>query len=180
MKRWRTRWPYPRGWTALDLRGAQFQNMANTMGMGGQLGPLNDFLASPAGDALGVVYITDLTAALFGGLPTLLNVSVVDAPGVTPASAVGMIEGVIDANAAMLGDANIESLTECTVNNMPAVCATATANLAQFGIANELFAKVTGIVAHDKIFVLTMATTADKRGEKEPVFDQIIGTFRPE
>ncbi|MGL4650823.1 MAG: hypothetical protein ACRC1H_15555, partial [Caldilineaceae bacterium] len=39
----------PRGWTALDLRGAQFQQMANMIGMGGQLGPLNDFLASDMG-----------------------------------------------------------------------------------------------------------------------------------
>ncbi len=170
----------PRGWTPLDLRGAQFQNMANTFGLGSSLGPLNDFLASPEGEALGAVYLTDLTAALFGGLPTALNVFVLDAPGYTPATAVSLIQGAIEANASMLGDANIESLVECTVNNMPAVCATATANLANFGIANELFAKVTGIVANDKVYILTLATTTDKRGEKEPVFDQIIGTFRPE
>ena len=132
------------------------------------------------GEALGAVYLTDLTAALFGGLPTALNVFVLDAPGYTPATAVSLIQGAIEANASMLGDANIENLAECTVNNMPAVCATATANLANFGIANELFAKVTGIVANDKVYILTLATTTDKRGEKEPVFDQIIGTFRPE
>lgn len=170
----------PRGWTVLDLRGAQFQNMANTFGMGSQLGPLNDFLASEQGKALGVVYLTDLTAALFGGLPTALNVSVLDAPGYTPKTAVDLLQGMIDANAAMLGDAKIENLAECTVNGMPGVCATATANLANFGFASELFAKVTGIIANDKIYILTLATTADKRGEKEPVFDQIIGTFRPE
>lgn len=170
----------PRGWTVLDLRGAQFQNMANTFGLGSQIGPLNDFLASEAGKALGVVYLTDLTAALFGGLPTALNVSVLDAPGYTPKTAVDLLQGFIDANAAMLGDANIESLAECPVNGMPGVCATATANLANYGFAAELFAKVTGIVANDKIYILTLATTVDNRGDKEPVFDQIIGTFRPE
>lgn len=170
----------PRGWTALDLRGAQFQNMANTFGMGAQMGPLNDFLASDAGKALGVVYITDLMAALSGGLPTLLNVSVIDAPGLTPASAVTWLQGIIDANSASLGGAKIENLSECTVNGMPAVCATATANLASFGINSELFAKVTGILANDKVYVLTLATTTNNRATKEPVFDQIIGTFRPE
>jgi hypothetical protein len=170
----------PRGWTPLDLRGAQFQNMAGTLGLGGQLGPLNDFLASPEGEALGVLYITDLSAALFGGLPTLLNVFVLDAPGYTPATAVGLIEGLIEANQAMLGDANIENLSECTVNNMPAVCATATANLASVGFNAELFAKVTGIVANDKVYVLTQATPLTNRASREPEFDQIIGSFRPE
>ncbi len=170
----------PRGWSALDLRGAQFQNMASTFGMGAQMGPLNDFLASDAGKSLGVVYITDIMAALSGGLPTLLNVSVIDSPGLTPSTAVTWLQGVIDANASALGGATIENLSECTVNGMPAVCGTATANLASFGINSELFAKVTGIIANDKIYVLTLATTTNNRAAKEPVFDQIIGTFRPE
>lgn len=170
----------PRGWSPLDLRSAQFQQMANTFGAGGQLGPLNDFLASEQGEALGVLYITDISAALFGGLPTVLNVFVLDAPGYTPATAVELIEGMLEANASMLGDVTLENVSECTVNNMPAVCATATANLANFGFDMELFVKVVGILANDKFYILTLASPADKRGEKEPVFDQIIGSFRPE
>lgn len=170
----------PKGWSALDLRSAQFQNLANTFGMGGQLGPLNDFLASPDGDALGVIYITDITAALFGGLPTALNVSVLDAPGYTAETAKGLVEGLLEANAAMLGDVNIESLEATTINNLPAVSAIATANLANVGMNQEVFAKATGLVANDKIYVLTMLTALDQRGAKEPAFDQIIGTFRPE
>jgi hypothetical protein len=169
-----------RGYTPLDLRSAQFQNMANTFGAGGQLGPLNDFLDSEQGDALGVLQIADISAALFGGLPTVLNVFVLDAPGYTPKTAVDLITGLIEANSAMLGDANVENVSECTVNNMPAVCATATANLANFGFDMELFVKVVGILANDKFYILTQAAPADKRAEKEPVFDQIIGTFRPE
>jgi hypothetical protein len=170
----------PKGWSALDLRSAQFQNLANTFGMGGQLGPLNDFLASPDGEALGVIYITDITAALFGGLPTALNVSVLDAPGYTAETAKGLVEGLLEANAAMLGDVNIESLEATTINNLPAVSAIATANLANVGMNQEVFAKATGLVANDKIYVLTMLTALDQRGAKEPAFDQIIGTFRPE
>ena len=170
----------PRGWTALDLRGTQFQNMANTFGMGSQLGPINDFLASPAGESLGVIYITDITAALFGGLPTALNVFVLDAPGMTSAAAVDYVQGLIEANEAMLGDANIENVSECTVNNLPAVCATATANLANFGFDAELFAKVTALIANDKMYILTLATPSTNRAKREPEFDQIINTFRPE
>lgn len=170
----------PGGWSALDLRSAQFQNMANTFGMGGQLGPLNDFLASPEGEALGVIYVTDLMSAMFGGLPTALNVSVIDAPGVTQESLLEWLDGMITANASALGDVTIESLEAATINNLPGVRATATGNLASVGMNVSVFAKVVAVIANDKIFILTTVAQDTQRAAKEPVFDQIIGTFRPE
>lgn len=170
----------PRGWTPLDLRSKQFQNMANTFGMAGQLGPLNDFLASPDGKSLGVLYITDLMKALSGGLPTALNVFVLDAPGQTPESAKALVEGAIQANSAMLGGVKIDNLDSGTVNNLSAVRATASANLASVGMNAEVFVKVVGLIANDKIYILTLLTQNADRGVKEPIFDQIIGTFRPE
>ncbi len=170
----------PRGWTELDLRGPQFQQMANTFGLGSSLGPLNEFLESEQGDQLGKIYITDISAALFGGLPTALVVYVLPAPGYTPATAVELIQGMLEANTGMLGDVNIEDISECTVNNLPAVCGTAGANLANFGLNAQAFAKVRGLVANDNIYIMALVTAADGRAAKEPVFDQIIGTFRPE
>jgi hypothetical protein len=170
----------PGGWSELDLRGAQFQNLANTFGMGAQLGPLNDFLASPEGEALGVIYVTDLMSAMFGGLPTLLNVTVIDAPGQTPESLLTWLEGMIDANASMLGDATIESMETATVNGLPAVRGNATANLASVGMNASVYAKVVALIANDKVYILTLGTQLDQRAAKEPAFDQIVGTFRPE
>lgn len=170
----------PGGWSALDLRSAQFQNLANTFGMGAQLAPLNDFLASPEGEALGVIYVTDLMSAMFGGLPTALNVSVIDAAGVTPDSLVTWLQSMIEANASMLGDAKIESLEASTINNMPGVRGAATANLASVGMNASVFAKVVAQIANDKIYILTLVAQDTQRPAKEPVFDQIIGTFRPE
>ncbi len=170
----------PAGWSALDLRSAQFQNLANTFGMGAQLAPLNDFLASPEGEALGVIYVTDLMSAMFGGLPTALNVSVIAAPGVTPDSLLTWLQGMIEANASMLGDAKIESLEASTINNMPGVRGAATANLASVGMNASVFAKVVAMIANDKIYILTLVAQDTQRAAKEPVFDQIIGTFRPE
>jgi hypothetical protein len=170
----------PGGWSALDLRSAQFQQLANTFGMGAQLGPLNDFLASPEGDTLGVIYITDLMSAMFGGLPTALNVSVIEAPGQTPDSLLTWLEGMIDANASMLGGAQIESLETATINNMPGVRGSATADLSSVGMNAKVFAKVVALIANDKIYILTLVAQDTQRAAKEPVFDQIIGTFRPE
>ena len=150
----------PGGWSELDLRSAQFQNLANTFGMGAQLGPLNDFLASPEGDALGVIYVTDLMSAMFGGLPTLLNVTVIDAPGQTPESLLTWLEGMIDANASMLGDATIESMETATINGLPAVVVSATANLASVGMNASVYAKVVALIANDKVYILTLASAA--------------------
>ena len=170
----------PGGWSELDLRSAQFQNLANTFGMGAQLGPLNDFLASPEGEALGYIYVTDLMSAMFGGLPTVLNVTVIDAPGQTPDSLLTWLESMIETNASMLGDAQIEALETATVNGMPAVRGTATANLASVGMNVSVFAKVVALIANDKVYILTLAAQDTQRAAKEPSFDQIIGTFRPE
>lgn len=170
----------PGGWSELDLRSAQFQNLANTFGMGAQLQPLNDFLASDAGDVLGYIYVTDLMSAMFGGLPTLLNVTVIDAPGYTPETLMGLLEANIEAQSAMLGDVTIESLEPATINGLPAVRGAATANLASVGMNASVFAKVVALIANDKVYILTLASQLDQRAAKEPTFDQIIGTFRPE
>ncbi len=170
----------PGGWSALDLRSAQFQNLANTFGMGSQLGPLNDFLASPEGEALGVIYVTDLMGAMFGGLPTVLNVSVIDAPGVTPDSLLTWLQGLLEANASMLGDVQINDMNTAVINNMPGVRGSAVGDLSSYGMASKVYAKVAAIIANDKIYVLTLATQDTNQASKEPVFDQIIGTFRPE
>ncbi|HXF62344.1 MAG TPA: hypothetical protein VNK95_12050 [Caldilineaceae bacterium] len=170
----------PAGWSALDLRSPQFQNLANTFGMGAQLGPLNDFLASPEGEALGVIYVTDLMNAMFGGLPTALNVFVIDAPGVTPDSLLEWLQGLLEANAAMLGDVEIRDMNTAVINNIPGVRGSAVADLSSYGVNAQVFAKVVGLIANDKVYVLTLATQANNQAAKEPVFDQIIGTFRPE
>ena len=169
----------PGGWSALDLRGAQFQNLANTFGMGAQLGPLNDFLDSPEGQGLGVIYVTDLMGAMFGGLPTALNVFVVDAPGATPEWLLELIQANLDATAAMLGDVQSLDMNTATVNNLPGVRGTAIADLSSQGINAKAFAKVVGLIANDKIYVLTLVAQESNRAAKEPVFDQIIGSFGP-
>ncbi len=170
----------PGGWTPLDLRSAQFQQMAGTFGMSGQLGPLNDFLASPQGKVLGVIYITDIANALFGGLPTLLNVTVIDAPGYTPDTAKDLINANLKANASMLGDVKINDLSTATVNGLPAVRGTGSADLTKFGVKAQVYAKVVGLIANNKIYILTLGTQANQQGAKDPIFDQIIGSFRPE
>lgn len=170
----------PSGWTALDLQGTQVRTVAGLLGMGEQIEQLNQFLASPAGRGIGLIYVTDLMSAMFGGLPTLLNVSVVDAPGFTAEEALTLVQQTIESNLAALGEVKIDTLEVATVNNLPAVRGRATADLAAVGINNSVFGKVVGLLANDKIYILTLVTPGDQQAAKEPIFDQIIGSFRPE
>jgi hypothetical protein len=170
----------PTGWTALDLQGAQFRTMAGMVGMGEQVDQVNEFLASPEGQIIGLIYITDLMSAMFGGFPTILNVSVVDAPGYTAEGARDLVQEVIETNMGVLGEVEIGAIEAATINNLPAVRTTATANLAAVGMDTTVFAKVVGLVANQKIYVMTLAAQGNQQAAKEPIFDQIIGSFRPE
>lgn len=170
----------PSGWTALDLQGTQVRTVAGLIGMGEQIDQLNQFLASPEGQGIGLIYVTDLMSAMFGGLPTLLNVAVVDAPGLSAEDALALVQQTIESNLAALGEVNIDMIETATVNNLPAVRGRATANLAAIGIDNTIFGKVVGLVANDKIYIMTLVTPGDQQAAKEPIFDQILGSFRPE
>lgn len=170
----------PSGWSALDLQGIQFRTIANMVGMGEQLEQLNTFLASPEGQMIGVIYVTDLMSAMFGGFPTILNVSVVDAPGYTAETVSTMVQEVIETNLSVLGEVQISPIESTTINNLPAVRSTATASLASLGMDATIFGKVAGLLANDKVYILTLVAQGDQRAAKEPIFDQIIGSFRPE
>ena len=123
-------WPYRVAGVRWTFASAQFQNLlGGTFGMGEQLAPLNEFLASPEGDSLGVIYVTDLMSAMFGGLPTALNVFVVDAPGATPDRLLNVIKGSMEQNGQMLGDVEILALDTATVNGIPGVRGAAVADL---------------------------------------------------
>ncbi len=170
----------PNGWTALDLQGTQFRSIAGMFGMGEQMEQLDQFLESPEGQMIGMIYVTDLMSAMFGGFPTILNVTVADAPGYTAESARALVQAVIESNLSALGEVELGVVEATTINNLPAVRSTATANLASVGLDATLFAKVVGLIANDKIYVMTLVAPADQQAAKEPVFDQIIGSFRPE
>ena len=171
----------PDSWSELDLRSGQVQTMAGFLGLGEQLTALNEFLATPEGQALGKLYITDLTSVMFGGLPTLLNVSVVPAPGYNAQAAAAQVQQLIEQNVGALGtDVTIGAVEAVTINNLPAVRSSATASLTSVGIDKSIFAKVVALVANDQIYVMTLIAPLDQRTAKEPTFDQIIGTFRPE
>lgn len=167
----------PRGWSELDLRGAQFRQLLNTVGQGAVIPQIDDFLKTPEGDMLGKIYMADLLNAMSGGLPSAIVVSVVPAPeGITPETGKALIE----ANLGALPGAKAEGLEAATINGIPGIRGNLTANLAQVGFNATAFGKVVALLANDKLYVMALITQESNRGAKEPVFDQVIGSFRPE
>lgn len=168
----------PRGYTPLDLRSAQFRNLAGAVGMGDQLATLTEYLDSPAGQSVGLLAAADLPGMIFGGLPTIVQALVVDAPGASPETAQVSIESLLTGPGGFLSSPVITQMESATINNLPGVRATVTGNLA--GANRPMTGKVVGLLANQKFYVLLQLTETGKWSAKEPIFDQIIGTFRPE
>ncbi|MBV7332563.1 SH3 domain-containing protein [Chloroflexi bacterium TSY] len=161
----------PPGWVPFDLRSPQFQNMVNTFGLGDQLAPLNEFLDSPAGENLGMIYATDLVGVMFGGLPTALSVFVIpNAQGVTPDSLLDFVETNIEAYSTVLGDVAIQELQVTTINNIPGVRGSAMVRLNQVGLETRSFIEVAGLITNDKVYILTLATQESNVDAKEAQF----------
>ena len=170
----------PSGWTELDLRGAQIATLANTFGQGAAVADLQTFLDTTEGQSVGVVAVTDLTNAFSGGLPTLLNVSVIGAPGATADGLLSYVEQVIELNSAMLGDIDIETLEATTTNNLPSVVGDATADLSNVGMNAQAAVKIAALIYEEQIYLITLGTQLGNRAAADPVFEQIIGTLKPE
>lgn len=171
----------PRGWSELDLRGAQVRQLLTTVGQAALVPQIDAFLATKEGEMLGKIYIADLTNAMFGGIPSAIVVSVVPAPeGITPESGKQMIQDLITANSSMLPGAKVEGLEATTINGMPGVRGNVTANLSSVGMNATAFGKIVALLANNNLYVMALLTQDTNRGAKEPQFDQVIGTFRPE
>jgi hypothetical protein len=171
----------PGGWSELDLRGGQIANMANMVGQGETLRQLQNFLATEEGQNIGIVALElDMMGLMRGRIPPLLNVSVIPLP---PGADSAYLMSLVDANMGMLdqfGDVQVESVNTDVVNNLQAIRATARADLSQAGLPTTLFVKAVGLVANDQLYLMTLAVRDEIATEKDPQFDQIIGTFRPE
>ena len=169
----------PGGWTDVDLRSPRFRSMLESVGVGGQVAPLLAYLDTPAGQSVGLVAMTDLAGMVFGGLPTVINVSVLDAPGASAEDVAAQLERLL-AGGVLPAEVTVTAPVVTTVNNLPAVQATATGSLASVGMDGRIYAQVTGLLAHDKVYLLSLVADEGKRAAKEDEFAQILGTFRPE
>lgn len=113
-------------------------------------------------------------------MPTVLNVSVGQSGGLTPEQIQTELVAKLSANLEMIGESSVQEADACTVNTLPAVCATVALDFDFGGMRSDVIAQITALFYGDHIYVLTLATGADSLAEHVDDFDQIIATFRPE
>ncbi len=171
----------PPGWTELDLRGAQVAQLAAVAGQAEGLAELQAFLETAEGQAVGTVAIQpDLFGMMQGLIPPALNVSVIPVPAAfSEADVVALVNanmGIAD----QFEDAEIEPATLETVNNLTAVVSSASAGLSDVGLNQTVIVRAIGLLANDSVYLLTLVVRDASFDTTATIFDQIIGTFRPE
>ena len=148
-------------------------------GAAGLLDQIDEFLATPAGESIGLMAVEADITQLFSPVPfpAFAIVSVIDIP---PDVTAEELSEVLAANAGIFGAVTVESSEAETLNNLPGVRVIAQADMAQFGLAVQAYVEQVGLLANDKLYVLTLATKVDGAERKRAIFDKIIGSFRPE
>ncbi len=171
----------PSTWLRVDLRGDGFKSLARLFGSSaaGLLDQIETFLATPAGESIGIMAVeADITQFFSANpFPAFAIVTVIDLPADVTAEE---ISAVLAANAGLFGTVTIESSAAETINNLPAVRVIAQADLSAVGYPVTAYVEQVGLLANAKLYVLTLATKADGAARKQAFFDKIIGSFRPE
>lgn len=171
----------PDDWSELDIRSSQIERMAGLLGMGEQVASLQEFLDSADGQAVGKIYITGIASAMFGGLPSFLNVTVLPAPTNSPEALATRVQEAINANIGSLGGATtVAPVVPTTINNLPALTTEATIDLSAMGMDNQAYLQVTALIANEQIYLLSIAVPAADQADRAAEIAQIVGTFRPE
>ena len=168
----------PADWLTLDLQGADLEQTAGVLGGEAATGPLRRYLATPAGENLGVFAIEPDARELYARppFPTFLNVSVAPlADDVSDGEWVALVERSI----AALGKVRLNSIELGTLNDLPAVRATAVYEMSsQLNVLNAHL-DLTVVGANGRAYTLTIATRLSNVIAKQQTIDQIVGTFQP-
>lgn len=168
----------PADWQTLDLHGADLERMAGVLGGEVATRPLRRYLATPAGENLGLFAIEPDARELYARppFPTFLNVSVAPlADDVSDEEWVALVERSISA----LGKVRLNSIELGTLNDLSAVRATAVYEMSsQLHVLNAHL-DLTVVRANGTAYTLTIATRLSNVIAKQKVIDQIVGTFQP-
>ena len=168
----------PFTWLTFDLHSGALDPIAGLLGGKIATDFLREFLDSPEGKILGILAIEPDITQLFANppFPPFLNVSTTPWPeDLTAEKLVGSIQN----SAENLDDVQLHSVMTGAVNGMPALRAVVTANLSGMGFDIAPYVVVNVLRANRTAYILTVATRVQTAAAKQPLIEQIVGTFRP-
>lgn len=168
----------PTNWLTFDLQTGDLERIAAMLGGRAASQQLRKYMATPAGENLGLLAVDPDPSELFARppFPTFLNVSVARFPdGVTDDQWVALVEDAISA----LGEARIESVRLGTLNDLPVVRAAAVYQLGGRGAGLTAHLDITIVRADQAAYTLLIATRLSNALAKRIVIHQIVQSFRP-
>ena len=168
----------PANWLTFDLQTGDLDLIAAMLGGRAASQQLRRYMATPAGENLGLLAVDPDPGELFARppFPTFLNASVTQFPGgVTDEQWVALVEDAISA----LGEARIESVRLSTLNELPVVRAAAVYQLGGRGAGLTAHLDITIVRADQAAYTLVIATRLSNALAKRIVIHQIVQSFRP-
>ena len=168
----------PANWLTFDLQSGDLDLIAGMLGGRAASQQLRHYMATPAGENLGLLAVDPDPSELFARppFPTFLNVSVTHFPdGVSDEQWVALVEESISA----LGEARIETVRLGTLNELPVVRAAAVYQLGGRGAGLTAQLDITIVRADQAAYTLVIATRLSNALAKRIVIHQIVQSFRP-
>lgn len=168
----------PANWLTFDLHAGELDLIASMLGGRAASQQLRQYMATPAGENLGLLAVDPDPSELFARppFPTFLNVSVAQFPdGVTDDQWLALVEESIST----LGEARIESVRLSTLNELPVVRAAAVYQLGGQGAGLTAHLDITIVRADQAAYTLVIATRLSNALTKRLVIHQIVQSFRP-
>ena len=168
----------PANWLTFDLQSGELDRIASMIGGRAASQQLRNYMATPAGEDLGLLAVDPDPSELFARppFPTFLNVSVTQFPdGVTDDQWVALVEESISA----LGESRIESVRLGTLNQLSTVRAAAVFQLGGRGAGLTAHLDIAILRADKAAYTLVIATRLSNALAKRIVIHQIVQSFRP-
>ena len=168
----------PFTWLTFDLHSGALDPIAGLLGGKIATDFLREFLDSPEGknSASSPSNLTSHNCSPTRPSRRFLNVSTAPWPeDLTAEQLVGFIQN----SAENLADVQLHSVMTGAVSGMPALRAVVTANLSGMGFDIAPYVVVTVLRANQTAYILTVATRVQTAAAKQPLIEQIVGTFRP-
>ena len=168
----------PANWLTFNLHAGDLDLIAGMLGGRVASQQLRQYMATPAGENLGLLAVDPDPGELFARppFPTFLNVSVAQFPdGVTDDQWADLVKDAITA----LGEARIESVRLGTLNDLPVVRAAAVYQLGGRGAGLTAHLDITIVRADQAAYTLLIATRLSNALAKRIVIHQIVQSFQP-
>ncbi len=166
----------PRGWLIFDLQSGQLGQFIGSLGDPAAAAQLQEFLDSPEGQNAGhlAVELNIFAQPPFSSLAGVYTFPLSD--DISQEQVKEYVAGAIES--VDMDYVKLQSLEIGTINNLPSIQGVGTVDLSSADFDFNAHVVITALRANDTAYILLLVTWANVAKGKQPLIDQIVGTFR--